>query len=246
MSDDTLQEIFSFFLATGVFFQGWQWHRQKRMIENIPTSKVRSLAIGLVEIYGEALSEHRTLKSPITGQDCIYYKYIVQQCDGQPEKGVIVEGKERTRFFIKDSTGKVLVDPKDAVVDISITYEYITKRGEDIPENIRQFLVEHVDAACTASTFKRVRYREYVIKLKDMVYVMGTAQENPDIQQTTAQYNTENLIIQKGSSKYFYISNTSEYKILEELKRKVWIGVIGGAALALLCLWRVLTDFKML
>jgi hypothetical protein len=248
MSDHTLGNIFGFFIGTGLFLQGWKWLKQKRMIEDIPTSKIRSLAIGLVEVYGETegLDEHRTLKSPITGQDCIYYEYVVQQCDGQPEKGVIRDGKERTRFMIKDSTGSVLVDPKDAVVDIPITYEYITRRGEEIPENIRQFLEEHVDTACSASTCKRVRYREHIIKLKDIVYVMGTALENPDIQQTTAQCNTENLIIQKGSSRYFYISNTSEYKVLKELKRKVGVGVAGEAAFALLSLWEILHDFNML
>ena len=41
------------FVAGLVFFlKGFGWLKRKRLIENIPTSTIRSLAMGLVEIYG--------------------------------------------------------------------------------------------------------------------------------------------------------------------------------------------------
>jgi hypothetical protein len=39
-------------LGLYVFYRGFHHFRRKRLIENTPTSKVRSIAMGLVEIFG--------------------------------------------------------------------------------------------------------------------------------------------------------------------------------------------------
>ncbi|MBW2968259.1 hypothetical protein KY362_07270, partial [Candidatus Woesearchaeota archaeon] len=68
--------VIGFGFGIYLFIKGFSWFRLKRMVENIPTSKIRSLAMGLVEIYGSVvLFEDKVLKSPFTGKDCVYYKY---------------------------------------------------------------------------------------------------------------------------------------------------------------------------
>jgi len=48
--------IVLFFLGLFISYIGFVKLRQKRQIENTPTSKIRSLAVGMVEIYGKATS----------------------------------------------------------------------------------------------------------------------------------------------------------------------------------------------
>ncbi|MDD5086676.1 MAG: hypothetical protein PHV16_02895, partial [Candidatus Nanoarchaeia archaeon] len=62
------------FFAAGVFlfWEGIKTLKHKRLIENIPTSKIRSLAMGLVEIYGEVVPAYKeVLKSPFSNKDCV-------------------------------------------------------------------------------------------------------------------------------------------------------------------------------
>ena len=75
--------IFGFILTIvgiGLFVGALISFRKKRLIENVPTSKIRSIAMGLVEIYGEVIPEKdNILKSPFSQNDCIYYKYRIDE-----------------------------------------------------------------------------------------------------------------------------------------------------------------------
>ena len=78
-------EIFNWsFIGLGVgiilFVKGFFWLRTKRMIENIPTSKIRSLAMGLVEIKGSVVAYKKPLlKSPFQGKPCVWFRYMIQE-----------------------------------------------------------------------------------------------------------------------------------------------------------------------
>ena len=50
--------IIGFFGGIYFFIKGFIWLKQKRLIENIPTSTVRSLAMGMAEIYGKRVINH--------------------------------------------------------------------------------------------------------------------------------------------------------------------------------------------
>lgn len=67
MSDNRDIGYATFFLGSGIwyFFWGFKRLRRKRKIENIPTSTVRGLAIGLVELIGKA-KKMSSITSPLT------------------------------------------------------------------------------------------------------------------------------------------------------------------------------------
>ncbi len=61
------------FIAILALWYGFYLLRMKRSIENTPTSKIRSVAMGMVEVKGKAIRKH-ALVSPMTQTSCVFYR----------------------------------------------------------------------------------------------------------------------------------------------------------------------------
>lgn len=88
----------------------------KRRIENIPSSKVRSAAIGLVEMSGEAKAR-TMLSSPISQMPCCWWRCEIQELrrSKNSSQWVTLKSMESNDyFFLQDDTGRVLIDPRGA------------------------------------------------------------------------------------------------------------------------------------
>ena len=59
--------------SLGLFWGGINCIRLKRQIENTPTSKVRSIAMGMVEVHGRTRRVY-ALISPLTNSACAWYR----------------------------------------------------------------------------------------------------------------------------------------------------------------------------
>lgn len=194
------------------FLIGFYYFRRKQLIENIPTSKIRSLAMGLVEIYGEVVPWKETLKSPLENKDCVYFHYTVQKHERHynssskrwEDRWVTVQNtKQSVPFSLKDETGVVLIEPKEATIEIR---KDATREAGDM------------------------RYQEWIIKSKDMLYILGTAGENPDTQSTLTTQSVDHIMIQKGKrEKMYYISDKSEREILKSFSRRSSVSIIIGS-----------------
>jgi hypothetical protein len=223
--------IFSFIMGLKSLFL-------KRMIENIPTSKARSVAMGLAEVYGEVVPL-KVLKSPFSGEDCVYYRYQIEEMQGSGKNrhwATIKKEENSTPFRLRDGTGEILVDCTGANVDINYDNRFESSMGRDPPPQVVSFLkANRIAHEGFLGINKQMRYTEYFIGPKEKVYVMGTASDNPDVKLTAK--GMENIIIKKGENeKMFYVSDKSEKEILSSLGWKVILGVLGGAALTVGCL----------
>ncbi|MCX6814536.1 MAG: GIDE domain-containing protein [Candidatus Aenigmarchaeota archaeon] len=223
--------IFSFIMGLKKLFL-------KRMIENIPTSKARSVAMGLVEVYGEVVSI-KTLKSPFSGKECVYYKYQIEELrsSGKSSHWATIRKEERCEpFRLRDETGEILVDCTGANVDIKLDNRFESGIGHKPPNQVYDFLDRNgIAYKGLLGIGKHMRYTEWFIEPKEKVYVMGTASDNPNVKLTAK--GMENVIIRKGQNEgTFYVSDKSEKEILSSLGWKVMLGVFGGAALAVGCL----------
>ncbi|MEM7815809.1 MAG: GIDE domain-containing protein [Candidatus Aenigmatarchaeota archaeon] len=210
----------------------------KRMIENIPTSKVRSIAMGLVEIYGQVVPI-KLLKSPFSGKDCVYYKYKIEEMrgSGKNRNWTTVKCEEKCEpFYIKDETGAVLVDCTGANVDINYDSRFESRMGKDPPSQVVSFLKAHkLSHEDFLGINKHMRYTEWFIGPGEKIYILGTATDNPNVKLSSK--GTENIIIKRGENeKIFYVSDKSEKEILSSLGWKVIVGVFGGAILTVVCL----------
>ncbi|MGM5488398.1 MAG: GIDE domain-containing protein [Nanobdellota archaeon] len=223
--------------ALGVyfFFKGWHWKREVQIIRNTPTSKIRSLAMGRVEIYGDVIPI-QMVKSPFSNQDCVYCRWTVEEYVRTKNSGhwrTIKRGTVSREFYVKDDTGQVLVNPDGAEIDIPYTYQYGNQFGSGIPQAAQQFL-ESQKIRRRGLLFNRtLRLREYFLSPEDKVYILGTCGDNPNVQDGTSTTNTGDLMIQKGKSAWYYISDRSEKEILKKFIWKVRGGLFGGSALIL-------------
>lgn len=106
-------------LAIFISRYGFRKIREKRYIENIPTSFSTGLSYGPSEIKGTARKEKETFKGPLSGRDCIYYHYVVREKRGSGKNAkwvTIVDREERARFLCEDAEGTTPVDLEGAEI----------------------------------------------------------------------------------------------------------------------------------
>ena len=216
--------IFGLFM----FVFGFIFLKKRNLIQNTPTSKIRSLAMGFAEVYGEVVSAGNLLRGPLSNKDCVYYRYTVEEYrqSGKNKSWVTIEHRqEGAQFFVKDDTGTVLVDSIGAEVEIPMDLETYTK-----PSFFNMSL--KIGGLGFSLGENKRRYREWRIEPKDMLYVLGNADDNPHVEEATASQNVTDIMIQKGGP-MFYISDKSEKEVLKKFTWKV-LGGLGGGSIMIL------------
>lgn len=164
-----------------LFVRGFRLLARKRLLLNTPTSKIRSASLGLVEVSGLATGPY-ALPAPITGKACFLYRTTAWQ---QRESGKnhdwekIAEESLHVPFFLDDGTGKLLIDPEEAELDLHRDFheEYsssLFSTSTEVPQQVGNFLARH---GVTPSG--RIRIEECAIKPKNALFIIGTLAENP-------------------------------------------------------------------
>jgi hypothetical protein len=101
---------------------------QARLIENTPTSKIRSTVQGYVELNGQLrLMDGSVIVSPLSGRSCVWYRYkIEQQSEHRQANGksvsywrVVKQETSGEPLLLEDDTGRCVIDPDDA--DVIVT-----------------------------------------------------------------------------------------------------------------------------
>ncbi|MDY7081193.1 MAG: GIDE domain-containing protein, partial [Halobacteria archaeon] len=148
----TLFSMGALFIGILALYGAVHKHRQKRLVTDTPTSKVRSLAMGPVEFKGKAEKHEETLTSPFSDEECVAYTYGIEEYtkyhtdDGTEYKWKSVEaGKRAVPFFVNDGTGRVLVDPDGAEMEMTKKNEYEVDEGDETPANVREFMERRGD-----------------------------------------------------------------------------------------------------
>jgi hypothetical protein len=173
-----------FCAGIGLFFYGFQLLQRRRLILDTPFSKIRSASMGMVEVSGLAVGPY-TMIAPITARPCYYYRTLVWEYkqSGKNRQWVKVAGEcVHVPFFVDDNTGRILVDPHGADLDLHCDFEeqfcdsfFTTK--EPTPDNVRSFLARH-----GIVTNNKIKVEEFCIKPKNSLFILGTLSENPGLE----------------------------------------------------------------
>jgi len=177
------------------FFSGFQKLRKKRAIENIPTSTIRGMAMGEVEITGTAEPYQLELIAPLTDVPCVYYKYQIEEKRGSGKHShwvTIAAGDScATPFFVRDETGRVLVSPAKAEMLLPKDLSTSSWTGSS---TIARFM-EQNGIKCTSflGFHNPMRFSEWHICKDEPVYILGFAQKNSGFQQQREQALVQRL-----------------------------------------------------
>jgi hypothetical protein len=173
-----------FCAGIALFVYGFRLLQRRRLILDTPFSKIRSASLGMVEISGLACGPY-TMLAPVSGRPCYYYRTLVWEWKqhGKNREWVKIAGEcMHLPFFIDDTTGRMLIDPRGADLDLHRDFQqefsdafFTTK--EPAPESVRSFLARH-----GVLTNNKIKVEEFCIKPKNALFVLGTLSENPGLE----------------------------------------------------------------
>lgn len=157
----------------------WRQLRRKRLIEDTPTSKIRSAAQGYIELngWGRHLPHHVT-HGPLTALPCLWYRFKVEKFERSAtadshDKGawkVIKQGTSDQNFVLDDESGTCILDPAGAEVTPSLKDVW----EGDTPNPLAARKSREAGLAATIlATGARYRYTEERLIENDLLYVLG-------------------------------------------------------------------------
>ena len=125
-------------LGVAVVGGGWLAFRFlhiARMLEDTPTSRVRSAAQGYVELVGRSRAlAGVTNVAPLTQRPCVWWRFRIQRRTGSSSRGnqrtkwqTVQSGRSEQPFVLDDGTGECIVQPTGAEV---LTAETTTWYGD--------------------------------------------------------------------------------------------------------------------
>jgi hypothetical protein len=165
-----------------------QIYYQLRRIEDLPTSTIRSLAVGRSEIVGKAVAIKR-MKAPFSQRAVVYSRYTVEKRVIGGEKDefqTIVKGDVGDIFFLRDRTGQVLINPSRARFHFPVTWQHETRKQTKLPTHIAQFMRRIPSRNFTFGNTKRSLLQSSIIRLtelsiipKQIYHVTARAELNP-------------------------------------------------------------------
>jgi len=174
--------LFPGLASIGLFWAGFHYLRLQRRIANTPTSKIRSLAMGLVELHGIARRRY-ALVSPLSQMPCVYYrlrKYRLENRNNRRQWRLTSDTDSgHVPFFLEDTTGRVTVDPLEARVRA-------THRQEGYPGESGSILFGSGYGGSASE-----KWVEHSIPEGRPLYVLGTAEpvrmERPSLRERTVE-----------------------------------------------------------
>jgi hypothetical protein len=241
----------------GVLWYGFNRMHKYRLIRDVPRSKIRSIALGLVEIHGLVRTD-QPIKTPFSQTDCAYYRYEIKEyrrhssTDGKGRTrttyswDLIASGERRVPFLAEDETGRIVVDPSEAEMDVSVKKVFLQKAGlfgglesffgllRNWDENVGSDLdvaslkLTPINPKSWMSFVNRVgdrRFFEHYLEPGENLFVMGTAKSSSEPGNA--------LLVSKGENEpTFLVSNKTEEELLSSLKWMM-IACYGGAVIGI-------------
>ena len=190
-SEVVVWAVFGVGLGIYWFVAGFRELKHTRTIQNIPTSKIATGAVGTnVEIQGKILRDaNKILKAPISGRDCVFYSVEIQK---------LVQSKNSSRWVTVDQffsdEGFILSDGSGANAMVYVNGATIKRKGRvktfqarssnmsELPTHLYSALQEKGGQLKSFSLketswifSKQYRFLEWSFPPGQSIYVLGVA-----------------------------------------------------------------------
>jgi len=253
-----------------LFFRGFVAWRIQQLIRNTPTARIRSMAMGLVELNG-AVERRSRVSGPFSGRECAYWEVDVSTRSGgkrgQDQWSVVHRENSGNPFYLRDDTGVALVYPQGADLRTSFGVEEKTL-GFGIPQMYMDYMESRSLGLRHVWSVGAMRFRERVLEEGANVYVLGRANPKAMSQSLSDEQVIEEELQATGTDAWvgrrlrdtdrevaavvrrsesdpvYLISPGSERFRTLEFGLKAIGGLLGGPAITVFSLWCVLELIK--
>ena len=240
------------FLVGGLslFFGGLIKINRDRLIANMPTSKIRSVAMGLTEINGKVTKYRDTLTAPLSGKECVYCRLSITEWRRGRKRSYPVELRAKEKgvlFNLDDGTGSILIDARGANLEnLTRSIDIESRQGEStITDTILEYCKQRgIELYRKNGTLKNIEFKETHIPVGQDLYIMGIASKNKYKDPASKSEQNDNMIGYQFRQRIFYISDKSEKEILTNSVQNSRIMLIGGMVLSVIGLIGVMDFFK--
>jgi E3 Ubiquitin ligase len=251
------------------FYHGFKALRVQQLIRDTPTARVRSMAIGLVEVNGVLIPRSRTV-APFSSRPCAWWGVEIQTLSSKSRSGTrswstVHKAESGHPFYLRDETGLALVYPQGA--DCKVGYDVGEETtGLGVPQMYMDFMASRGLAMRHLWALGPMRFRERRLEEGYGVYVLGRA--NPKSVSRSVSFDEEALaatgtesvgaahvrtlddevcaVIRRGPrDPAFIISTTSERMEAMKYGFKAVGGLIGGPLMTVFGLWCLLELTKL-
>ena len=225
--------------------------KRGRLYQDIPTSKMRSVAMGLVEVKGDVEAIGEIFNDPIYNKPCVYYRIEILQRKGKGTSQIYFDENSES-FFLSDDTGSVLIpgsliprlkaslwennknpkfDSHGATINkvkIKLVYYYTESIfSKKLPTPIKEFFDKH-DIVYN----KRQTCKVTFIEPGDRLYVIGTARPLNDSE--IEHKSKAEAVIDDSYENRFIISDKSEKQLTEEALGLWWLYIMPSVLMILI------------
>jgi hypothetical protein len=233
-----------------MFVSGFRLWRERRLIENTPQARIRSMAMGLVELEGK-VEPRSVLSAPFSGRECAYWQVDISE----PCKNgwsVIHKNSSSHPFYLRDETGVALVCPDGSDCKIPPGVEEVCDKPS-VPERFARYVNSEGLTNVHLGSAGTLRFRERVMQTGQHAFILGSAMPRPnafnisddEVMLATGTdgpaHRIEDLdrqlaaIIRRGEhERTFVISEQSESELTSGLRSQALLQLVGGPLLSLL------------
>ncbi len=163
----------------------FRYLHRSRIIDDTPTSKIRSAHQGFVELEGVGrLMKGTPIVSPMTHMECLWYSYKIERKknrhsfsnnDNESRWETIDSGVSDNLFLLADNTGICVIDPEDATITPSYSKTWYGSQGYNIssPASADAIMMLSKRAGSFHFGSNDYKYTEKRINVGAPLYVLG-------------------------------------------------------------------------
>lgn len=151
--------------------------RRRSLLEQTGRTPISELRSGFHMARGRVRGGRQSFAGPISGKDCVYYRFTVEEHKkrGKSSQWVTVVSRTHSSAFdIEDESGVASVNPKDAEVLLELDHHFSSGMLSSLPEPVARTLEHEFGTKTKGWLFnKKLRVKETVLEPGDEVHVVG-------------------------------------------------------------------------
>ncbi|MGV8176707.1 MAG: hypothetical protein ACP5NX_02840, partial [Candidatus Bilamarchaeaceae archaeon] len=244
--------------------------------KNTPTSKARSAALGLAELFGKARAVG-DMRSPLEGKKCAYWYVMMEEYrqsrkHGGWQRSCWFDSSDKA-FYLEDDTGKMLIDPKGSIYGTPANFKNpptnimlpgdpakistyggiaqpgmpITAENSGLPKSVFAFISSlPPDYKRKFSNPSHRRIQFVEYRIEDGDPLYVLGSIERTENNPNTTSNEQNLVMRNGRDKILHISASDEKKLLGDLGWLYPFLMLAGFALSIFGFFNLMTMLQVI